>query len=150
MGKRLRNTLLVLLGVQIVAGIVGPILAKRMSRGDEDSDEFQLAAILGGRRFESHAGHLRSGTVVAKLGGIDLDLRRATLDPAGATLDLRTTMGGVQVTVPEGWAVDVDSTVRSGGVDAKVTPREDLPLDAPALHIQASARMGGISVTTGR
>ena len=63
----------------------------------------QTAAFRGGNKFPSSADSLKSGTAIASMGGIDLDLRDATLDPAGAELELSATMGGVQVTVRESW-----------------------------------------------
>lgn len=149
MWKKLRRPLLSILAIQAIALIVAQIVASRWSKGDERSDEFKIAAICGGKKFQSRAEHLRSGAVVASMGGIDLDLRDATLDPAGATIDLNATMGGVQITVPEAWAVDIDKSALAGGVEAKVTAREDLPDDAPSLHIRAVVRMGGALVTTG-
>ena len=148
MGKKLRTVLLAVVAVQTVAWVVAQVFSRRLSRGDEHTDEFQVAAICGGRRFQSRAEHLRRGSVVASMGGVDLDLRDATLDAAGATLDVTATMGGVHVVVPETWAVDVDKSGRAGGVEARVTPRTSLPADAPRLHVNAVVRMGGTMVTT--
>jgi predicted membrane protein len=148
MRHRLLRVLLGILAIQIVGFIVGTIISKKLTKGDETTDDFQVAAIMGGKKFRSHAEHLRSGAVIASMGGVDLDLRDATLDAGGATLDLKATMGGVQAVVPEDWAVEVDSVTMAGEVDVKVTPQEDLPEDAPKLHIDATTRMGGVLVTT--
>jgi hypothetical protein len=149
-GSRWRKVLLAVGASQVVGWVVGQVISKRLSRGDEGSDEFRVVALMGGTRFHSHAGHLRSGTVDTWMGGVDLDLRHATLDPAGAVLDVRTTMGGVQVSVPDHWAVDVEQAGFGGGVAATVTPPDSLPPDAPRLQVRAVARMGGVAVTTGR
>lgn len=148
MSRKLLRVILWTLAIQIVAFIVGTIISRKMTRGDEDSDDFQVAAIMGGKKFYSHADHLKSGTVIASMGGVDLDLRDATLDPGGANLELKATMGGVQAVVPEDWAVDVDEKAQVGGIDVKVTSPEDLPKDAPSLHIDAVTRFGGVLVTT--
>jgi hypothetical protein len=148
MRRKLLRILLGMVAVQVTAWVVGLLISKRMTSGDEQSDEFQVAAVFGGKKFQSRATGLRSGTAVASMGGVDLDLRDATLDPAGAELELKATMGGVQVTVPEDWAVEVDTETRAGGFDVDVTPLEDLPDDAPRLHIHALTRMGGGVVTT--
>jgi len=148
MGRKLLRVLLVIMAVQIVGFIVGAIISKKMTKGDESSDDFQIAAIFGGKKFHSHADGLKSGAVVAAMGGVDLDLRDASLDSGGANLDLKATMGGVQAVVPEDWAVEVDIRETAGEVEVKVTPPEDLPDDAPKLHIDADARMGGVLVTT--
>jgi len=81
------------------------------------------------------------------MGGIDLDLRGASLAPDGADLLVTTTMGGVQVTVSPDWAVDVDTDTLVGGFDVHVTPLTELPHDAPRLRIHAVTRMGGGQVT---
>lgn len=146
MGRKLLRVMLWLLAIQIIGAIVGTVISKKLTRGNEDSDDFQVAAIMGGKQFHSHADHLKSGTVIAAMGGVDLDLRDATLDSEGATLELKATMGGVQAIVPEDWAVDVAEQAKVGGIEVKVTPQEELPADAPKLHIDVSARMGGVLI----
>lgn len=146
-GKLLR-VLLWILALQAAGRIVGPVIAKKITRGDEGSDAFRVAAIFGDRKFHSRATRLRFGTVIASMGGIDLDLRDATLGSEGAELKLEATLGGIQVVVPEDWLVDVDTKTLAGGFEVKVTPPEDLPEDAPKLHIDAVTLMGGVLVTT--
>lgn len=138
---------LLVLGATTAAWISGLMLARKLTRGDEGSDDFQLATIMGGREFHSHARQLRSGTVITSLGGIELDLREATLDPSGADLELRTTMGGIEVRVPQYWVVEVDQDALGGQLEVDVAAAADLPDDAPRLHIHAVTRMGGGLVT---
>lgn len=134
--------------VVLLAGLaaLGQVLARRRTFGDETSDEFGIAAYLGGAQRTCRAGSLRRGSVSVVLGGVDLDLREATLDPAGADLDLSASWGGVNVTVPRGWRVQVEDRATLGGVDAHVTPPEELPDEAPLLRVVASARLGGVSI----
>ena len=146
-GKKLLRILAWVVALQAIMFIVGQVISRRMTMGDESSDVFQVAAIFGGKKFHSEAHGFRSGTAIATMGGVDLDLRDATLDPAGAELEVKATMGGVQVVVPEAWAVDVESE-GPGGFEVTVTPPEDLPDDAPKLHIHAMTVMGGGAVTT--
>ena len=148
MGRKLKQVIMWIVVAQVVGWIVGQMIAKRMTKGDESSDEFQVAAVMGGKKFESHARDLKSGSAITSMGGIEIDLRDATLDSGGARLELKTTMGGIQVIVPNDWAVDVDKKSLAGGFDVKVTPLEDLPEDAPKLHVHAVTRMGGGLVTT--
>ena len=148
MSKKLRRVVIGVVAVQVGAWVAARMASRRLEKGDEDSDEFRIAAIMGGRSFHSHASRLSSGEVIAGMGGIDLDLRDAMLDPRGATLDLNAVMGGIQVVVPEGWAIDLDADAVAGRVDTNVTPVEDLPGDAPRLRINATTRMSGALVTT--
>jgi hypothetical protein len=80
------------------------------------------------------------------MGGIELDLADATPDPGGATVDVLAVMGGVDITVPGTWAVQVEHEAFAGGVEVGVPDIEDLPSDAPLLTIRVRACMGGVHV----
>ena len=69
MSETARKQLLSIVAGSVIVWLVGRIVANRLSHGDEGSDEFQVAAIFGGERFGSHAPHLRSGSLVASMGG---------------------------------------------------------------------------------
>lgn len=142
-GPRLLPALLFVL----IAGAVGQLVAKRMTEGDEDSDAFRLAAIVGGKELESHATALRSASALAVMGGLDIDLREATLDPAGATLDVTAILGGVEVTLPPGWVVDLKTLAFMGGVDKRLTESVDHSEGAPTLHVTINAWLGGVEIS---
>ncbi len=146
--RKVVRVMLWIIAIQTVAYLAGQIISKRLSRGDSNSDDFKLAALFGGKKFSSRANDLHSGSVMTAMGGVDIDLRQATLARGGAYLDLTATMGGIRVLVPEGWAVDVDAEARAGGCETRVTPSDELPADAPRLNVHAVARMGGVLVTT--
>jgi hypothetical protein len=142
---------LVRIGVGVVVvlvglGALGQALARRRTVGDETSDEFELAVYVGGVQRSCKARALRRGVVSVVCGGVDLDLREATLAPDGATLDLSATWGGVNVVVPREWRVAVEERSVLGGSDARVTPPEELPDGAPRLDVSVTARLGGVSV----
>jgi len=144
---------LVIVVVKVVAVLaslwaVGQVLARRRTEGDDTSDEFAIAVYVGGVQRACKATSLRRGSVSVVLGGAELDLREATLDPSGADLELSATLGGVNVTVPSDWRVVVDDRARLGGVEALVTDPEELPDDAPLLRVVAYARLGGVSIVT--
>lgn len=147
MKKRLVRALLVLIGLQMAAATVGWFLARRFTFGDEASDEFRIAAFFGGKKFSSAATALKSAAAITTMGGIDLDLRDAVLDPSGADLDLHVSMGGVQVLVPEEWRIEVDAETHGGELQMDVTPPEALPDDAPLLRIHGLVRLGGGVIT---
>ena len=114
---------------------------------DPASNEPTATSVFAGERFESRAPALRAGRVITWFSGHDVDLRGATLDPSGATLDLRTMYGGTQVAIPKGWRVE--SHVRSilGGTQVDVDDA-DLPADAPVLQLRGFSLFGGVRVTT--
>ena len=129
------------------AAVVAALTVKKTvpAFGDEGDDSFSVVAVIGGRDFESSAQHLAEGSALAVMGGIDLDLSGATLAP-GAKLDLRAFMGGIEVSVPPSWRVEVISTERMGDV---VNGLEENGQDheGPLLLVYASATMGGISIS---
>jgi len=147
MWKRIRRPLAWLLAIEATVYLVGRLIERRITSGDESTDSFKVAAICNGKEFRSHAEHLKSGKVIAGIGGIDIDLREATLDPAGADLDLNATMGGIQLTVPEEWAVEFESDTLAGGLQANVSAADDLPPNAPRLRVHAVTRMGGATIS---
>ena len=136
--------------IVVLAGLwaVGQVLARRRTVGDDTSDEFAIAVYVGGIQRACMATSLRRGSVSVVLGGVDLDLREATLDPRGADLHLSASLGGVNVTVPREWRVVVEDRATLGGVETLVTDPEELPDDAPLLRVEAGARLGGVAIMT--
>lgn len=91
-------------------------------------------------------GRTSRAMVLAVMGGVELDLRRAQLDPSGATLTIRAAFGGVDVRLPAGWAVDVEIHGAMSGVDKHLNDASDLAEDAPTLHVVAAAWLGGVEI----
>lgn len=140
----LRTLLVFKLGTY--AGLAGAAaLMKRAlpSRGDETSDEVALVAIFDGARLESRAQAFRGGSLLAWFGGIEVDLREATLAP-DARLTTTAIFGGVSVRVPEGWRVESNVRTLAGGVD--VRDADGAGPDAPTLRLDGLAAFGGVSV----
>ena len=128
--------------------VIGAQIAKRLmpGSGDEHTDEFDLVVIMDGVEFDSRARAFRAGTVLAAMGGVELDFSGAEIAPGGAFLELRTFMGGIDVTVPGDWRVELRGGHSiAGGRDSSI----DNTLaseDAPTLTVQASAVMGGVDI----
>jgi hypothetical protein len=78
-------------------------------------------------------------------GNLVLDLREAKLGPGVTTIDVRCTMGNVEVIVPPSIAVDVDATSFMGNVE------EDTDIAATGaslVRIVGRVRLGNLEVTT--
>ena len=146
--KVIKKVLAWVVALNVIAWIIGTVISKRLTSGNEDSDEFSVAAVMGGKEFKSRATALRSATVVAAMGGVDIDLRGAELDPAGATLTLKTTMGGARIVVPDDWVIDLRHAEKGGHLEVSTTPAEELPDDAPRLLVDATTNLGGAQITT--
>jgi len=131
------------------ATVIGQRLARRRTWGEDDADDVSMATCFGGIDRSLSGEAVRHVSASAWLGGINLDLRDATLAPEGADVELDAVMGGIKLTVPPEWNVEVEKDVSAGGIDAHVTPADELPAGAPVLHVVARARMGGVLVTNG-
>ena len=113
------------------------------SRGDAESDEVRLVAILNGIELESRAQAFRGGSMFSWLGGIAVDLRDAQLAP-DAHLEVGSLFGGIALRVPPGWRVESDVQSLAGGVAVDV-PRPESD-DAPTLRITGFTAFGGVAV----
>ena len=130
----------------VVAAIAAAITKQRTrSIGVPSSDEVALVAIFEPLDFASTATAFRGGSLLCWYGGGDIDLRGATLDPAGARLDVKLIFGGGRVLVPEDWTVDLHVTGVFGGVGDARPPR-GRPADAPRLVVEGFAIFGGLGV----
>jgi hypothetical protein len=136
-------------GGLMLASIIGAVAARAAKRqivpvDAPDADEIRLAAIFEPMSFRSLAKSFRGGTVDCWYGGGVIDLRDATLDPAGARLEVRAIFGGAQILVPDTWRVS-SKIVGIGGLgDGR--PRVELAADAPHLTIEGIAILGGFGV----
>ena len=77
------------------------------------------------------------------MGGINLDLRDATMEGSEATIDVSTLMGGVNIRVPRKWRVVNRIVPVMGGVkDSTESPAEG----SPRLVLQGVVLMGGLEI----
>ncbi|MCR3921166.1 MAG: cell wall-active antibiotics response protein, partial [Firmicutes bacterium] len=75
-------------------------------------------AIMGGvERGKNAPWQLESGSYVAFMGGIELDLRHAIIPEGETLLDLTAVMGGVDIRVPANLPVMGDGFAVLGGVE---------------------------------
>jgi hypothetical protein len=138
-------------GLVMVISIGGAILAVATGRRTivvdaPDADEIHLAAVLGPLGFASTATAFRGGTIDTMYGGGIVDLRGATLDPAGATLRVRAIFGGAQIVLRAEWRVV--TAVRGLGGVGDGRPSAERPADAPTLRIEGLALFGGFGITS--
>ena len=102
-----------------------------------------VTAILGGSKTVNASTDFQGGQALAVMGGCDVDLRKATIGPEGAVLDVFAFWGGVALRVPEEWEVDNRINAFLGGI-------EDKTLGAPGstqrLILTGTVIMGGAEV----
>jgi len=146
--RRLGRFLLLLIAWgALMAAVSGVVRRLRPSRGDSGSEEFERVAILNGDQFRSAAQPLRRGRVDIIMGGVDLDLREASLAP-DASLHVFVKAGGLRVAVPATWRVDTNVQAMFGGVDSGPAAI-DASTDAPTLTVTGTVIFGGLQIVRG-
>lgn len=74
-------------------------------------------AIMGAVEKNDADWELTSGKYVALMGGVELDISRASFGEKEINLDLSAIMGGITVIVPEDVAITCQGTAVLGGID---------------------------------
>jgi hypothetical protein len=150
MSRSLARLVVVILLAKVAGHVAVALAAVRFKqqappRPDPAADEIDLVTIMSGERFASTASAFRGGRVICWYAGVDLDLRGATLDPAGAHLEVRTAYGGTRVVVAPGIPVRVSTpAVFGGSMNETHAPRPTA--EAPGLEITGFTVLGGLQV----
>ena len=147
-----------LLGVAIGASVIATVVAavagtfaalnfkkNAPPRPDAEADEIDYASVMDGTEFASTASSFRGGRVLCWYGAADVDLREATIDPAGADLEVRTVFGGTRIVVAPGTPVSTHGPAIFGGVMNSVDGPEPTA-EAPGLRISGFTIFGGLQV----
>jgi hypothetical protein len=113
--------------------------------GDAIRDTRTLVAFMGGIERRGHWTPAKKNIVVAVMGGAVLDFREVEL-PAGETeIFLVCLMGGAEVIVPPGLAVESTGIAIMGGFDHGSAPQRPPP-EAPVLRVSGLCVMGGVEI----
>jgi hypothetical protein len=107
-------------------------------------DTIGAVAVMSGVKRRSSSRDFRGGDVIAFMGGAVIDLRDAMVASDAARLEVFAMWGGIEVFVPEGWAVEDRVFPFMGGVDDKTRrPTAEAP---PRLVVRGLAVMGGVEI----
>lgn len=120
----------------------------RQGRPGRPGRRIVLAIMTGNDR----KGRWRAGgriAAIAVMGGIKLDLRRAEIDGDELVITAVAIMGGIHVTVPEGFDVDLSGLPIMGGKQLRLADVPRVP-GSPMIRMRAFPVMGGISVRSKR
>ena len=107
-----------------------------------DNSYLQITALLGGNETSNNSQDFKGGEITAILGGVELDLRNASIQ-SEAILNVWATWGGVVVKVPTDWAVVNHAVAVLGGIEDKTG---SAPLATKRLIIKGTAIMGGLEI----
>jgi hypothetical protein len=124
---------------------ISSLISGREWTGTRRSKDGEVRAIFAGaeeRVTSQEFQHLRATAI---FGGIELDLRKASLAGDNATLEVTVLFGGIELKVPRGWTVN-DETAPLGG-QLSIERRQPEPGEATgALTITGTLIFGGITV----
>ena len=112
----------------------------------ERGNEFVSAvAFMSGVKKSSNAQTFRGGDLTAVMGGVEIDLRQASMEPGSdVTLDTLAFWGGIEIRVPEDWEVRTPGFAIMGGfVDESRPPSEPT---GKRLLVGGMALMGAVEI----
>ena len=107
---------------------------------------FQIA-IMGGYEKKGEWTPPRKLNSLALMGGAGLDFREAKMPPGVSEVNALAIMGGTEIIVPPGLAVETHGFGFMGGFEGVDQAGVDRDPDAPRLVIRGMAIMGGVVVT---
>lgn len=108
----------------------------------ENKHFLDTTAVMSGHKLSSDSKEFRGGDITAIMGGVQLDLRQASIETQ-AVLRVFAFWGGIEIAVPPDWAVVSDAVPFLGGFEDKSRP----PLDATKrLIIKGYVIMGGVEI----
>jgi hypothetical protein len=129
--------------VLILAGfaVVRRALSGPRPAAAEDGSAVSAFGIMAGLEQTNRSPTFRGGDLTAVMGGVGLDLRGAKLAPEGATIEVFALWGGIEITVPDGWAIDLKVLPLLGGFDDRTRPADAVA--GPRLTIRGTVLMAG-------
>jgi hypothetical protein len=111
-----------------------------------DQDREAAYAIFGGVNREGTWAVPRRMRIVAVFGGANLDLREARFPAGVVDIHVTAVMGGINIVVPPGLAVQMHGSAIMGGfADVNRSPAHPDP-DAPLLRVHGLTMMGGVNI----
>ena len=116
-------------------------------RADQVKDFGVQIAIMGGSERKGSWTPPRKLYSLALMGGAGLDFREARMPPGETVVNVLTVMGGVEILVPPGLAVETHGLGIMGGFEAVDQAGDYTDPDAPRLVIRGMAIMGGVDIT---
>ena len=131
--------LLVAFGLSVALGRLRP-----RSRAIEN-EAVSVFALFSGQNRRSTADRFRGGDVTVAFGGVELDLRDATVADPPARVTTTVFFGGADVVVPRDWNVELDVFPLFGGAEDE-RPRRESDHEGVDLVVTGFAAFGGVSV----
>jgi predicted membrane protein len=110
----------------------------------ESESHFSALALMGGVGRKINSQQFRGGEATALLGGVKIDLHDAAVAGEEAVIDVFAFWGGIELSVPEGWAVVNRVVAILGGADDRTRP--PTAASPKRLVIRGICIMGGVEI----
>lgn len=111
------------------------------------SDGMSDFAFMGGVNRVVESRDFRGGEATAVMGAVELDLRGSTIATSPAIVDVFALWGGIEITVPPEWKVDVRGIPILGGFENRARSSvQDANAPEQVLVIRGTALMGGVEI----
>lgn len=117
---------------------------KKFGESENSEHEIDMLTLFGGGNRKITSGQFLGGKVTSIFGGSEIDLVGAKLKEEQCIIDAFTMFGGVEVSVPRNWEVQVDVVSIFGGFNDKRGPVEfNTEVGKKILIIKGFAIFGG-------
>lgn len=141
--RRLWPLGMVLAGVLLVWRAFVPRCPARV----EVADRVDALTFMGGARRSLTTTDFQGGSLFAVMGGIELDLRGASIASGQATIEAFAMWAGIEITVPRDWVVVNRGVPLLGAFEDSTPSPADGATDArPRLVVNGLALMGGVEI----
>jgi hypothetical protein len=140
---------LILLGVSIIwrgAMYRSGYHIPPMFRSSEPSSDslISIFSCLSANKQSNVSQQFAGGSITAICGGVELELRGATIQGNSAMIDIFVSMGGVELYIPREWSVILQCTPILGGCANKTYPSPTAP--TKTLILRGTVIMGGVEI----
>jgi predicted membrane protein len=111
-----------------------------------DEDRLNHFILFSGLETRNITQNFTGGSIAAIFGGAEIDLRNATLSEQGAELELTAVFGGVEISVPQNWKVQITGVPLFGGWENRTRFTNEGGTNSPLFKIRCLALFGGAEV----
>jgi predicted membrane protein len=148
--------ILVLLGLSILTEGFGRrrhrerfhrVTVRASGDGERTIDEesiLKVSNVMSGSERVVTSQDFQGGRISTTLGGVEVDLRQATMKGDEAVISVNILLGGVGIRVPETWRVVLHANAALGGITD--TSRKPADEGAKRLIVRGSVTLGGLEI----
>lgn len=109
----------------------------------EGANRMSAFAFMAGNVQRGFAGVVDRIQAAAVMGGCEIDLSMIRRGEQPTVIDCFAMWGGIEISIPEGWALDIRITPVLAGIEDKTAPPAP---EAPLVILTGTVVMGGIEV----